>query len=329
MVVLFGIGGADDAESPVEKDRDIEGQLAAIQQVVPEHAVGVEALVLAEKAELGQEDVVEHRVEVGARRAGRVVHDQVGHELRLALAAVLEQPEELRGEGVWDDRQPVHLAPVLARLPLELKLGVEQHLAVRRVREVGVGVDLAGHQHRAVHREAAVPADHGLAAHLHRRRADGAEEGTHVPHEERFLTEAERVTAVEEAAIARERDAVRLVLELRVEAEAWRDRPRDEELDLVRRLELGLRLARRFGVLEEAADDTERQAIDERLGRAVLLQAPQQAVGTRRAGDLEAHHVELLAEPVQPRRAGVTGVALQVVLAREGGDSGSGLHLRV
>src|SRR5438093_9790430 len=39
--------------------------------------------------------------------------------------------------------------------------------------------------------------------------------------------------------------------------------------------------------------------------------------GTR---DLEAHHVELLAEPVQSRWTSVAGVALKVVLSRKGGN---------
>src|SRR5207245_2964586 len=40
-----------------------------------------------------------------------------------------------------------------------------------------------------------------------------------------------------------------------------------------------------------------------------------------RAGDLEARHMELLAEAIQPRWASVTGVALQIVLAGKRGHT--------
>ena len=59
------------------------------------------------------------------------------------------------------------------------------------------------------------------------------------------------------------------------------------------------------------------------------LKTPSKPSGARRARHLEAHQVELLTEAVQPRRACVTGVALQVVLARERRDGFRGLHLHV
>src|SRR5437870_1831148 len=52
----------------------------------------------------------------------------------------------------------------------------------------------------------------------------------------------------------------------------------------------------------------------------ILFQAPDQASRSGGARYLEPHHVELLAEPVQSRWPGVADVALEVVLACEGGD---------
>jgi len=57
--------------------------------------------------------------------------------------------------------------------------------------------------------------------------------------------------------------------------------------------------------------------------------SPDQTVRAGRARDLEAHHVELLAEAVQPRWPGVAGVALQVVLTGERRNRLYGLHLQV
>ncbi len=185
------LGRAGDAEAPVDQRRDIEREPAPLAQIKAADAVHVEALVLAEKAHLTQEQVVlEHRVEVRPRRARGVVHHPVGDEQRLALVAVLEQPEELRGQRVRHDRQPVHLAG-RAGLLFDLDLGVEDELAVGGVREVRRRVDLARHEHRAVHVEAPVPADHRHAAHLHRRRAQEAQQLAEVRHEEGFLAEAE------------------------------------------------------------------------------------------------------------------------------------------
>src|SRR5438094_510465 len=48
-----------------------------------------------------------------------------------------------------------------------------------------------------------------------------------------------------------------------------------------------------------------------------------------RARDLETHHVELLAEAIQPRWPRVAGIALQVVLTGEGRNRLDGLHLQV
>ena len=103
VVEVFGVGGADDAEAPVEERRHARRQLAAIEQVEAQGPVGIEALVLGEEPDLGKENVVDHGVEVGPRRAGRVVHHLIGDELRLARVAILEQAEELRRERVGHD----------------------------------------------------------------------------------------------------------------------------------------------------------------------------------------------------------------------------------
>src|SRR2546426_8462551 len=74
MVAILGIWRADDTEAPIDERRDVEGQLASIQEIEARHTVGVEPLVLAQEADLAQEDVVDHGVEVGARAPGGVVH---------------------------------------------------------------------------------------------------------------------------------------------------------------------------------------------------------------------------------------------------------------
>ena len=311
---------AHDAEAPVEERRDVERQLLAVEDVVSHHPVCIESLVLAKESNLAEDDVVEHRVEVRARRSRRVVHDLVGDELRFVLSPILEHSEELRGKGVRDDGQTVNFGLVLTFLFLELELGIQDELAVRGIREVRVRVDLPRHEHRAVHREAAMPAHHRLAAHFHGRSPERAENSTKVRHEERFLAQAELVAPVEVPTIAVELGRVRLVLELHEEAEVRGDSSGDEELDLVGWLELHLGLSRRLAVLEQAARDTKGEAVDHRLESPVVLEASDEAVRTRRARNLKAHHVELLPEPVQARRPRVAGVALHVVLARERGD---------
>src|SRR2546421_5683199 len=168
MVAIVRVWRADDTEAPIDERRDVEGQLASIQEIEPRHTVGVESLVLTEETDLAEEDVVDHGVEVGARAPSGVVHDLVRDELRLALVTVLEQPEELRRERVRHDGK------TLDRAALDLELCRRDELAARRVGEVRVGIHLAGHHHRPVHRKPTVLADHRLATHLHGRRAEGA-----------------------------------------------------------------------------------------------------------------------------------------------------------
>src|SRR5881296_517551 len=312
MVAILGIWRADDTEAPIDERRDVEGQLASIQEIEARHTVGVESLVLAQETDLAQEDVVDHGVEVGARAPGGVVHHLVRDELRLTLVTVLEQPEELRRERVRHDGK------TLDRPMLDLELRRSDELAVRRVREVRVGIDLAGHEHRSVHRKPTVRADHRLAAHLHGRRSDGAEQAAQVQHEERFL--AETHPALREVPALLEHDGVRLAFDFDEEAQIRQERPRYEERDLVWRGKLCLRLTRSLRVFEQAAFDPEGEAVDQRLDRPILFQTPDQAPRSGGARDLEPHHVELLAEPVQPRWPGVADVALQIVLAGEGGD---------
>src|SRR5207249_813848 len=307
---ILPIGRADDAEAPVHEGGDVEAELTAVEEVKAYGRVGVEPFVLTEEPDLAEDDVVEHRVKVGPRGARRVVHDLVRHELRLALVAVLEQPEELRGERVWDNRQALDLTVG------DLELRRSDELAVGRVGEVRVRIDLAGHQHRAVHRKAAMLAHHRLAAHFHGRGPEQAEEAPEVEHEERLLAETELASG--EVASALEDHRVRRTFDLDEETQLGQKRPRQEQGDLVGWRELRLGLSRRHRVLEEPALDAKGEAVDQRLPCAVLPDAghdPTWLGGTR---DLEAHHVELLAEPVQSRRAGVAGVALKVVLSREG-----------
>src|SRR5207245_11317378 len=137
-----------------------------------------------------------------------------------------------------------------------------------------------------------------------------------VEHEERLLAETELASG--EVAPVLERDRVRLAFDLDEETQLGQKRPRQEQGDLVGWRELRLGLSRRHRVLEEPALDSKGEAGDQRLARAVLPDAgrdPTWLGGTR---DLEAHHVELLAEPVQSRRAGVAGVALTAGLAPQG-----------
>src|SRR5437667_4121650 len=312
MVAILGIWRADDTEAPIDERRDVEGQLASIQEIEARHTVGVESLVLAQETDLAQEDVVDHGVEVGARAPGGVVHHLVRDELRLTLVTVLEQPEELRRERVRHDGK------TLDRPMLDLELRRSDELAVRRVREVRVGIDLAGHEHRSVHRKPTVRADHRLAAHLHGRCSEDAEQAAEVQHEERFL--AETHPALREVPALLEHDGVRRAFDLDEEAQVGQERPRYEERHLVWRGTLWLRRTRRLRVLEQPAFDPEGEAVDQRLDRPILFQAPDQASGAGGARDLEAHHVKLLAEPVQSRWPSVADVALQVVLAGEGGD---------
>src|SRR5438132_12816375 len=185
MIRVLRIGRADDAKAPVHEGGDIEGELTAVEEVKAYGRIGVEPFVLTEEADLAEDNVVEHRVKVGTWGARRVVHDLVRHELRLALVAVLEQPEELRGERVWDYRQALDLTVG------DLELRRSDELAVGRVGEVRVRIDLAGHQHRPVHRKAAVRAHHRLAAHIHGRGPEQPEEAPEVEHEERLLAETE------------------------------------------------------------------------------------------------------------------------------------------
>src|SRR5207245_9899213 len=105
MVKVLRIGRAGDGEAPVHAGGDVERELAAVEEVEACSRVGVEPLVLTEEADLAEDDVVEHGVNVGPWGARRVVHDLIGHEPWLALVACLETPEQLRGERVWDNRQ--------------------------------------------------------------------------------------------------------------------------------------------------------------------------------------------------------------------------------
>src|SRR4029453_18732642 len=89
-----------------------------------------------------------------------------------------------------------------------------------------------------------------------------------------------------------ERDGVRLAFDFDEDAQIGQQRPRHEQRDLVRRLELRLRRVRRRGVLEETALDPERQAVDQGLEGPVVLQTPHQAIRARSAWQLKAHQVE-------------------------------------
>lgn len=42
-IEVFRVGRADDAKAPVEQRRDAECELAAIEQIVPDRSVGIEA----------------------------------------------------------------------------------------------------------------------------------------------------------------------------------------------------------------------------------------------------------------------------------------------
>src|SRR5439155_15771258 len=130
MVAIVRVWRADDTRAPIDEGGDVEGQLVSIQEIEPRHTVGVESLVLTQEADLAQEDVVDHGVEVGARPPGGVVHHLVRDELRLTLVTVLEQPEELRRKRVRHDRKTLDSAV------LDLELRRRDQLAVRRVREV-------------------------------------------------------------------------------------------------------------------------------------------------------------------------------------------------
>src|SRR5436309_2444596 len=254
LVVVLWIGRSDDPEPPVHEGGDVEGKLPTVEEVEAYSPVGVESLVLPEEADLAENDVVEHRVKVGARGARRVVHDLIGNELRLALIAILEEPEELRGEHIRDNRQ------ALDRAVSDLELGRRDELAVGRVGEVRVRVDLAGHQHRPVHRKTAVCADHRLTAHFHGRGAERTKEAPEVEHEERLLAETE--LAPGEVAPVLERDRVRLAFDLHKDAQLGQKRSRDEQGDLVRWSEFRLGLSRRCRVLEEPALDSKGKAVD-------------------------------------------------------------------
>ena len=174
-------------------------------------------------------------MEVNAWRTRHVVHHLVGDELRLALIPILEQAQKLRRERVRHHGEPLHFAVQ------DLKLRGRDELAIRRVGEVGVRVDLAGHQHRPVHGKAAVRADHGLAAHLHGGRPERAEQATQVQHEERFLAEP-HLPLGEVAAIFKD-DGIRLALDLDEDAQLGQQGAGDEERDLVGRGERRFRLA--------------------------------------------------------------------------------------
>jgi len=196
--------------------------------------------------------------------------------------------------------------------PCATSSSVGDELAVGRVGEVRVRIDLPGHQHRPVHRKATVPAHHRLAAHVHCRSSEQAEEASKVEHEERLL--AETNLAPREVAAVLEDHRVRLAFDLDEDAQLGQKRPRHEQGDLVGWRELRLGLLRRRRVLEEPSLDANGKAVDYCLDRAVLPDAAHDSSRLGGTRDLEAHHVELLAEPVQSRRAGVTGVALKVVL---------------
>src|SRR3989441_11931884 len=85
MVMIVRVWREDDTRAPVDEGGDVEGQLVSIQEIEPRHTVGIEPLVLTQEADLAQEDVVDHGVEVGARAPGGVVHHLVRDELRLTL----------------------------------------------------------------------------------------------------------------------------------------------------------------------------------------------------------------------------------------------------
>jgi hypothetical protein len=111
-----------------------------------------------------------------------------------------------------------------------------------------------------------------------------------------------------------------LVLDFNERAEIGSERPCDEQLELVRRLQLFLVVLRRGGEFKNIALNAQGQAIDEGLANTVLFEALGQPPRSSRAGDLKTHHMHLLTEAVQARRACVAGVALHVVLACEGWD---------
>src|SRR6266850_959862 len=67
LVGVRRIGRADDAEAPVHEGGDAERELAAVEEVEACSRVGVETLVLAEEADLAEDNVVKHRVKVGPR----------------------------------------------------------------------------------------------------------------------------------------------------------------------------------------------------------------------------------------------------------------------
>lgn len=74
------------------------------------------------------------------------------------------------------------------------------------------------------------------------------------------------------------------------------------------------------GEFKDIALDAKGQAVEQGFQRPILPEALGQAPRPGGARDLEAHHVDLLAEAVQARRAGMAGVALQIELACERGD---------
>jgi len=193
-------------------------------------------------------------VEVGPRGARRVVHDLIRRELRLALIAVLEQPKELRGERVGDDRQ------TLDRTVRDLELRRRDELAVGRVGEVRIRIDLASHQHRPVHRKAAMGAHHSLTAHFHGRGPERAEQAPEVEHEERLLAETKLASG--EVAPVLEDHCVRRTFDLDEETQLGQERPRYEQGDLVGWRELRLVLLGRRRVLEEPALDAKGKAVD-------------------------------------------------------------------
>src|SRR3989475_3278975 len=178
-----------------------------------------------------------------------------------------------------------------------------------------------------MHLEPTVLADHRLAAHLHGRRPQRAQQAAEIQHEEGLFAQAE--LPLREVPALFEDDRTRLPFDLDEDAQLGQQWAGNEQRDLVWRGELCLGLARRRRVLEQAAFDPQREAVDERLDWPVVSQAPDQTVRAGRARDLEAHHVELLAEAVQPRWPGVAGVALQVVLTGERRNRLYGLHLQV
>jgi hypothetical protein len=121
-----------------------------------------------------------------------------------------------------------------------------------------------------------------------------------------------------EVAAVLEDHRVRLTFDLYEDTQLGQKRPRHEQGDLVGWRELRLGLSGGLRVLEEPSLDSKGEAVDQRLDRAVLPDAADDSSWPGGTRDLKAHHVELLAEPVQSRRAGVAGVALKVVLPRKG-----------